>query len=435
MSHHHPIFITQCRIYFLIVFFLFSYNAIAQDQARSFDLSNLEKTSELTIEQKKNLSPTSDEKPLLIDQRLVETSLQILDALKKYTIMFGNHVLYIILGVLLLLLFFCIRLLFWYRKTQSSLEEQFSESEKTIRPSLRDSSKSTFALLSGKGGTGKTTISATMSFLLANCGFKTLVVDVDLFTNGLTRLLSKHLPEDYSVSLMQVIQKKCDLEELVPVPIISEMTQNNLFFLPSIDSTRMSQPHELHLADINDVESFAKVLKDLLELQKEKGKFDYILLDTRGGTDLTNIGATLAAGAYLLVTEADKPSWDITEQVLATLSANHKKMNVPIQELGFIINKDMIDDDSMIQYLKERWEIPYMGKATFDAKVIESFQQSSVVIENEPYTDFVNAIVHIIHQQFQSSGWNNYHIAKLAQWTSPSLRKQFTSVLKNTLGL
>lgn len=157
MSHYYPTFSVQCWIHFLIVFFLFSYNAIAQDHARSSDLSNFEETVELTIEAEASLSPTNDEKQVLIDYWLEETSILMSEALKKYTAVLGNHVFYIILGVLLLLLFFCIRLLFWYRKTQPSLEEQFSESEKTIRPSLRDSSKSTFALLSGKGGTGKTT--------------------------------------------------------------------------------------------------------------------------------------------------------------------------------------------------------------------------------------------------------------------------------------
>ena len=42
------------------------------------------------------------------------------------------------------------------------------------------------SLLSGKGGSGKTTMALSMSVLLSECGVKTLLIDCDLTTNGAT---------------------------------------------------------------------------------------------------------------------------------------------------------------------------------------------------------------------------------------------------------
>ena len=42
------------------------------------------------------------------------------------------------------------------------------------------------ALLSGKGGSGKTTLSLSIASMLSNCGIRTLLIDADLSTNGAT---------------------------------------------------------------------------------------------------------------------------------------------------------------------------------------------------------------------------------------------------------
>lgn len=42
------------------------------------------------------------------------------------------------------------------------------------------------AFLSGKGGSGKTTLALSMADLLSRCGIRTLLVDCDMSTNGAT---------------------------------------------------------------------------------------------------------------------------------------------------------------------------------------------------------------------------------------------------------
>lgn len=52
----------------------------------------------------------------------------------------------------------------------------------------------TLALLSGKGGSGKTTLALSMATMLADCGIKVLLVDCDLSTNGATYFYEDKLP-------------------------------------------------------------------------------------------------------------------------------------------------------------------------------------------------------------------------------------------------
>lgn len=52
------------------------------------------------------------------------------------------------------------------------------------------------ALLSGKGGSGKTTLALSIASMLSDCGLKVLLVDCDLSTNGATYFYEEKLSED-----------------------------------------------------------------------------------------------------------------------------------------------------------------------------------------------------------------------------------------------
>ncbi|MCD7904962.1 MAG: AAA family ATPase [Clostridiales bacterium] len=51
------------------------------------------------------------------------------------------------------------------------------------------------ALLSGKGGSGKTTLALSMSSILSSCDIKVLLIDCDLNTNGATYFYENKLSE------------------------------------------------------------------------------------------------------------------------------------------------------------------------------------------------------------------------------------------------
>ena len=54
------------------------------------------------------------------------------------------------------------------------------------------------ALLSGKGGSGKTTLALSIASLLSSCTVKTLLIDCDISTNGATYFYEEKLSDNSS---------------------------------------------------------------------------------------------------------------------------------------------------------------------------------------------------------------------------------------------
>ena len=66
------------------------------------------------------------------------------------------------------------------------------------------------ALLSGKGGSGKTTLALSIATLLSNSGIRVLLVDCDLNTNGATYFFEDKLDakNENLVSLSLLVSSK-----------------------------------------------------------------------------------------------------------------------------------------------------------------------------------------------------------------------------------
>ena len=94
---------------------------------------------------------------------------------------------------------------------------------------------SCISLLSGKGGSGKTTLGLGIAKMLSSCGISVLFVDCDLSTHGATyffeHLLVKTAP---SISFYEIASGSFDTYGLTKWDFIS--IADNFFFVPSIAS-------------------------------------------------------------------------------------------------------------------------------------------------------------------------------------------------------
>ena len=141
----------------------------------------------------------------------------------------------------------------------------------------------TIAVLSGKGGTGKTSVCAAVSCALARDGFRVLAIDCDV---GLQNLdISLGMADSGALSFLDVCQGEYDLSQAAQHPRFS-----NLFFLTApVYRHRM----DLNLADFRDM------------LAKARKEFDYVLLDAPAGIDSGFELAARYAQRIILVTQAD----------------------------------------------------------------------------------------------------------------------------------
>ncbi len=139
-----------------------------------------------------------------------------------------------------------------------------------------------FAVLSGKGGTGKTSVCAALATALAREGLRILCIDCDV---GLRNLdISLGIADSGALSFLDVSEGRYPLNRAAKHP-----QYPNLSFL----TAPMNCPVEKI-----DPDSFAAFLR------QARREFDYIFLDAPAGVDAGFRLVAKAADRFLLVTGA-----------------------------------------------------------------------------------------------------------------------------------
>ncbi len=139
-----------------------------------------------------------------------------------------------------------------------------------------------FAVLSGKGGTGKTSVCAGIATALAEEGKRVLCIDCDV---GLRNLdISLGISDSGALSFLDITEGHYPIERAAKHPVYP-----NLSFL----TAPMNCPVEKI-----DAESFGKMLR------QARAEFDYIFLDAPAGVDAGFRLVSAAADRFLLVTGA-----------------------------------------------------------------------------------------------------------------------------------
>lgn len=150
------------------------------------------------------------------------------------------------------------------------------------------------ALLSGKGGSGKTTLALSMASLLSNCGIKVLLVDCDLSTNGATYFYEDKLDE-YKGKIKSFYN------------ILFDLSKESDQFI-SINKYMDFMPSIVQITKKNtETYSFNEMDCDILYLFKEKyrSEYDIILFDCQAGyTDILKLVLPIV-DINLVVMEAD----------------------------------------------------------------------------------------------------------------------------------
>lgn len=141
----------------------------------------------------------------------------------------------------------------------------------------------TIAVLSGKGGTGKTSVCAGVATALARDGKKVLCIDCDM---GLQNLdISLGMSDSGALSFLDVCQGGYELSQAAQHPQFQ-----SLYFLTA---------PVYHRAKSVDLSAFRAMVR------RAKGEFDYVLLDAPAGIDSGFELAAKFADRVMLVTQSD----------------------------------------------------------------------------------------------------------------------------------
>ncbi len=214
------------------------------------------------------------------------------------------------------------------------------------------------AIASGKGGTGKTTITANLGIALSKLGQKVLLIDADVAMANLSLLLGM---QSSPITLHDVLLGEAQVHDAIydgPMGVRFIPSGLSLDNYKRVDSERLSS-----------------VVSQLTD------KYDYILLDVAAGIEKNVLSALSASQETVIVTMPTSPA--IADALKTKIVAQRLGSKV----IGTIINFVMNETGEITKNdIANMLELPIYGSVPYDPEVRKSFMQEKVspVIVRKP---------------------------------------------------
>jgi flagellar biosynthesis protein FlhG len=225
----------------------------------------------------------------------------------------------------------------------------------TLKDELRDSNfthgskkNKIWAVGGGKGGVGKSLVTANTSICLALMGYKVVTVDLDLGGANMHTCLGIPIPEK---TLSDYISKKVgDINDLV----VSTPIKNLKIISGAQDELGMANLRQMHKN---------KILSKLGELDA-----DYVLLDLGAGTSFNTLDFFISADKGILVILPEPTSIENTYRFIKSVYHRRLKMIEELLDIQPLINQAMnakisSNGNTPVELVKKVIEInPEMGQ-------------------------------------------------------------------------
>lgn len=212
---------------------------------------------------------------------------------------------------------------------------------------------------SGKGGVGKTTVTANLGYGLALQGKKVAMVDADIGLRNLDIILG--LENRIVYDLVDVVEGNCKLRQAL------------------IRDRRLKTLHLLPAAQTRDKEAVSPKEMETLCINLSK-EFDYVLIDCPAGIDRGFQNAVAGGEEGIVVTTPEVASIRDADRVVGLLEAGG------LPEPKLVVNKIrpmMVQDGNMlsIQDVLEILGCPVLGIVPDDPAVVIATNKGESVLE------------------------------------------------------
>jgi MinD-like ATPase involved in chromosome partitioning or flagellar assembly len=284
------------------------------------------------------------------------------------------------------------------------------------------------AIASGKGGTGKTVVTACLGYALTRAGHRTLMVDSDLATNGLSLFLMgpegirrvKSVPLE---STLRGILTKFQLTGIIDLkahPI-------NRKVAPSLDAKEAGDSGVIYQAIISDGESIygdpaglnepvvpaltrdmfrhaVRAFFDTLRSDESPEAFDYVIVDTRGGFAFESTDICALADSFIVVTEPDYTSFYQDRNLVDRINTAGQELQQKSLIRAAIVNKATEGKEENFRLALQR-EFNLRFEDTYalplDPETISGYRTQQIPYMVAPGSDFSNATLAAFADIFQ----------------------------------
>jgi chromosome partitioning protein len=177
--------------------------------------------------------------------------------------------------------------------------------------------------LNFKGGTGKTSLSTSYAFRLAEMGYRVLLVDLD--SQGHATKCLGYEGEDFAKTLLDVLVRRVSLSEVIqktPLP--------NLDFIPSNLS--------MSTMDLSLMPMAGREFKLRTALKEVEGKYDLTVFDAPPSFGLLNLNALMATDDLLVPVLPDFLSFHGLKLLFETVQSLEEDLGHVLDHVFIIVN-------------------------------------------------------------------------------------------------
>lgn len=213
-------------------------------------------------------------------------------------------------------------------------------------------------ITSGKGGVGKTTITANLGTAIAQLGNKVCLIDADFGLRNLDLLLG--LEQRVVYTIIDVLAGECSLEKA----LVRDKRTEGLHLLPAAQNRNKEAISPEQMKEI---------------ISKLSSGFDFVLVDCPAGIEGGFRNAIAAAKEALIVTTPEVAAVRDADRVVGLLESEDMK------SIRLIVNRlrpEMVQMDEMISVedIVDLLVVPLIGIVPDDKRIITSSNRGEPLV-------------------------------------------------------
>jgi MinD-like ATPase involved in chromosome partitioning or flagellar assembly len=304
-------------------------------------------------------------------------------------------------------------------------------------PQSSESKTEIIAIASGKGGTGKTLITACLGYSLIMSGHKVLLIDADPATDGLSLFLlgPSGMGQIHQFGTINTftgaLRHFQETREIhyAPHPIHRKGTDDHGVSYEALISGRslygmnftdLTTGKDLAVPDL-DQTTFRVAIQTLFSNIREAKAYDYVLVDTRGGFAFESTDVCAAADSFVVVTEPDYTSFYQDRTLKERINKAAKEMDGKPLLKGIIVNKATHGEEKEFRLeLEKEFSIRFNDTypVILDIEAIKAYQIQQIPYRKAPAARFCydtvkafSGLLNTVTAQWnaeQVSQWNEF---------------------------
>ena len=251
--------------------------------------------------------------------------------------------------------------------------------------------------ISGKGGTGKTTLSATLARIFGKKGFTVLAIDNDSSPN---LALGLGIPPEQAANIIPLAKQKEFAKErtgMSPKDSWGVVFKLNPKVDDIVDRFGIYGPDNVRLLVLGNIDLGGRgcfcpesaLLKALLH-HVLLGRKDIVLLDLEAGVEHLGRASSRGVDLMLVMVEPGLRSINIASQI-AKLAKDIGVTNIQV-----VLNKIRNPEDSkLVRQQLDHLDLPVIGELPFDQNLIHADLAGQAPIDYDPKTPTIQAITSI----------------------------------------